>query len=79
QGAGKGVLACYALIRNEIKKSAVYFLYAALSNSGGATICRGHPILWIVVRYATDHRFFGISKFFDPSNVSKFFQYQKML
>jgi hypothetical protein len=61
---------CYALIRNNINNSAIFSLNAALLNFRGNTIYRGHPILSIVVRYAIDHRFFGVSKNCDHSNVS---------
>jgi hypothetical protein len=58
-----------ALIRNDINNSVIYSSNAALLSCRGPTICRGHPVLWIVVRYVTDHKFFGVSKFFDHSNI----------
>jgi hypothetical protein len=74
---GGGVIFCYAIIRNKNGKSAVYFLDTALSNYRGPTICRDHPILSIVVQSALDHRFFGVSNFFDHSNESVLLKFLK--
>ena len=44
-----GVIACYALIRNNLNDSAIYSLNDALLNCRGSTICSGHLILSHVV------------------------------